>query len=72
MNTRKLPPVRVTEPWHWFFREAVESPLLEMFKSYLDKFLGNWLQVALKSRGLDQRTSEGPFQIQLFCDFNTP
>lgn len=43
--------MRATEPWHSFPREVVESPLLEMFKSHLDKFLGNWLQVALMSRG---------------------
>lgn len=43
--------IRVAEPWHWLFREVVESPLLEIFKSHLDEFLDNWLQVALKSRG---------------------
>ncbi|KAK4825931.1 hypothetical protein QYF61_003426 [Mycteria americana] len=35
--------VRVTEHWHVFSREAVESPSLEILKSCLDMVLGNRL-----------------------------
>jgi len=35
--------VRVTEHWHRFPREAVESPTLEILKSHLDMVLGNRL-----------------------------
>lgn len=35
--------VRVTKPWYRLSREAVMSPPLEMFKSFLNTVLGNWL-----------------------------
>ncbi|KFV83704.1 hypothetical protein N308_06041, partial [Struthio camelus australis] len=35
--------VRVTEHWRRLPREAVESPLLEIFKTRLDVILGNVL-----------------------------
>ncbi|KFV75826.1 hypothetical protein N308_01068, partial [Struthio camelus australis] len=35
--------VRVTEHWNRLPREAVESPLLEVFKTHLDVILGNVL-----------------------------
>jgi len=56
--------VKVTEHWHRLLRKVVESPSLEIFKSYLHTVLGNWLCVAL----LDQVTSRGRFQPQAFCD----
>jgi len=33
--------MRVTEHCHRLFREVVDSPCLEIFKSYLDMVLGN-------------------------------
>ena len=40
LNMRKnFFPLRVTEPWPRLPREAVESPSLEIFKTYLDKVL---------------------------------
>lgn len=42
--------VRVAEHWHRLPRlprEVVEFPSLEIFKSYLVKILGNWLQMTL-------------------------
>lgn len=36
-------PVRVTEHWHRFPREIVESPSLEIFESHLDTVLSNQL-----------------------------
>lgn len=35
--------VRVTEHWNWLPREAVESPSLERFITYLDAILCNVL-----------------------------
>ena len=35
--------VTVTERWHKLPREVMESPSLEVFKSHLVTFLGNWL-----------------------------
>jgi len=35
--------VRVTEHWHRFPRESVESLSLEAFKSHPDTVLGSWL-----------------------------
>ena len=37
----------VTEHWHRWPREVVESPTFEIFNSRLDMVLGNWLSVAL-------------------------
>jgi len=40
LNMRKnLFPLRVTEPWNRLPREVVESPSLEIFKTYLDTVL---------------------------------
>jgi len=40
LNMRKnFFPLRVAEPWNRLPREAVESPSLEIFKTYLDKVL---------------------------------
>ncbi len=47
--------VRVTEHWHRLPREVVESPSLEIFKSCLDKVLGNWLEAALLEWNLTPR-----------------
>jgi len=51
LNIRKhsesLFTVRVTEHWHRLRREAVESLLLEIFKSHLNMILGSLLWVAL-------------------------
>ena len=33
--------VRVTEYWNRLLREVLESPSLEIFKAYLDAYLGN-------------------------------
>jgi len=43
-NTRKnFFIVRVAEHWHRLPREAMESPSLEIFKTYLDTVLGSQL-----------------------------
>ncbi|KFV73614.1 hypothetical protein N308_13352, partial [Struthio camelus australis] len=36
-------PVRVTEHWNRLPGEVVQSPLLEIFKAFLDVILGNML-----------------------------
>jgi len=44
LNIRKsIFAVRVTEHWHSLPREGVESPSLEIFKTQLDRVLGNQL-----------------------------
>ncbi|KFV83932.1 hypothetical protein N308_00464, partial [Struthio camelus australis] len=43
LNIKYLFTVRVTEHWNRFPREVVESPSLEIFKSHLDRVLGNLL-----------------------------
>ncbi|KFV84305.1 hypothetical protein N308_09901, partial [Struthio camelus australis] len=44
LNIRKnLFTLRVTEHWNRLPREVVDSPSLEIFKSYLDRVLGNVL-----------------------------
>lgn len=43
--------VRVTEHWTRLPREVVKFPSFEIFKSYLDVVLGNWLGVALLEQG---------------------
>jgi len=48
-ETQEVPPeyqkihftVRVIKHWNRFPREAVESPSLEIFRSHLDRVLGN-------------------------------
>ena len=55
--------VRVTEPWNRLPREVVESPSLEMIKTWLDAYL-----CGLLCRGLDSMISGGPFQPLQFCD----
>jgi len=42
-NTRKNFTVRVTEPWDRLPGEVVESPSMEIFKTFLDAFLHNLL-----------------------------
>jgi len=43
MNIRKqFFTLWVTKHWHRLFREVVESPSLEILKSYLTLVLGNW------------------------------
>jgi len=43
--------VRVTEHWHGLPTEVGESPCLEIFKSYLDIVMGNWLLVTVFEEG---------------------
>jgi len=43
--------VRVTKHRHKMPREVVEPPFLEIFKSYSDTVLGNWLYVAVLDQG---------------------
>ncbi|PKU31953.1 hypothetical protein llap_17743 [Limosa lapponica baueri] len=49
---RNFFPVRVAEHWNRLPREVVEPPSLETFKTHLDKFLCNLLQVDLLWQGL--------------------
>jgi len=52
LNTSKnFFPLRVTEHWNRFPREAVESPSLEIFKTRLDKVLCSLLWVTLLQQG---------------------
>jgi len=39
LEMRKSFTLRVTEPWNRLPREVVESPSLEIFKTFLDKVL---------------------------------
>jgi len=63
--------VRVSKLWYKLPREVADPPFLEIFKSCLDMFLGNWPRVAF----LDQRSGPGGLQRSLptlsivrFCD----
>ena len=56
LNIRKhFLTVRVSEPRNRLPREAVESSSLEIFKSCLDRVLGNWLYVTLLEQGVCTR-----------------
>lgn len=46
----------------------MESPYVKIFKSFLGMVLKTLLWVPLLEQELDQLTSGGPFQVQLFCD----
>lgn len=43
--------MRVMEHWPRLLKEVVESPSLEILKSYLAMALGNWLWMALLEQG---------------------
>jgi len=52
LNMRKnFFPLRVMEPWHKLPREVVESPSLEIFKTWLDAVLCSLLWVTLLWQG---------------------
>ena len=60
LNTRKnFFPLRVTEPWPRLPREAVESPSLEIFQTYLDKVLCSLLWVTLLGQGVGLGDPQG-------------
>jgi len=73
LNMRKnFFPVRVTEHWNRFPREAVESPL-EIFKTRLDAVLCNLLWVILLWQGGWTRRSPevppNPYHSVILCDY---
>lgn len=41
----------MTKHWNRMPRDVVESPSLKTVKSRLDKFVGNWIKVALLEQG---------------------
>jgi len=52
VNMRKnFFPLRVTEPWNRLPREVVESPSLEIFRTWLDMVLCSLLWVTLLRQG---------------------
>ncbi|KAJ7401134.1 hypothetical protein BTVI_98738 [Pitangus sulphuratus] len=56
---------------HWFVREVVDAPSLEVFKVRLDMTLSNLIQVSLslpKADGLDKMTFKGLLQTKPFYD----
>ena len=59
--------VEMTEHWNRLPKEAVDSPSLEIFKTYLDTYLCSLLQGVCFTGGLDL-ISRGPFQPLQFCD----
>jgi len=58
--------VRTVIHWNNLLGDVVESPSVEVFKTQLDRVLGN--VGSLSHKGLCQMVSEGPFQPELFCD----
>jgi len=64
-------PLRVMEPWPRLPRQAVESPSLEILKTYLDKVLCSLLWVTLLRQGVGlgdpQRSLPTPVMLG-FCD----
>jgi len=62
---------RVTRHRYRLPREVVDASSLEVFKVRLDRALSNLIELKmslLMAGGLDQMTSKGPFQPQLFSD----
>ena len=49
--------VRLMEHWNRLLRAVVESPSMEIFKTWLDAYLCSLLQGACSSRGLDSMGS---------------
>lgn len=71
LNIRKLFILSGTEHWHRLPVEAVESSLLEIFKSSPKWPWATGYKWPFLSRGLCKRTSRGPSQPQPVCDFVT-
>jgi len=60
------------EYWNRLPRMVVESPSMEIFKTFLDTFLSVLLEGRnLHCRGMDLMISQGPFQPLQFFDLTS-